>query len=156
MIRRFIFLVFLIPAMFSTNLFAKDEAPLDHKITTEKDLQWTEAGGYMPKGTRIVAIQGDSKKPGIFVMRLEFPGGTEIQPHFHPADEYVTVLKGNFYFGTGSTFDKKKTTAMPAGTFLWLKKGTHHFAWTKGKSVIQIQAQGPWGATFVKPATSAK
>ncbi len=39
----------------------------------------------------------------------------------------------------------------PAGSFVVMPKGTHHFAWTKGETVLHVYAFGPWGLTYVNP-----
>jgi quercetin dioxygenase-like cupin family protein len=39
-------------------------------------------------------LEGDPRKPGPFTMRVSFPDGYRIAPHFHPTAERVTVLQG--------------------------------------------------------------
>jgi len=29
---------------------------------------------------------------------------------------------------------------------------THHFAWNKEETVVQLNGNGPWGITYVNPA----
>ena len=54
--------------------------------------------------------------------------------------------------GMGDAFDKKATTALPAGSFAVMPKGEHHFAWAKGATVVQVHGVGPWGINYVNSA----
>lgn len=115
------------------------------------DLKWVPAPAALPAGAKLALVHGDPKKPGLFAMRLSLPGGYVIPPHWHPADEHVTVISGAFNMGHGKTFDKKKSMKLTAGGFARMKKGTPHFAWTSGKTVVQVHAMGPWGINYVNP-----
>jgi quercetin dioxygenase-like cupin family protein len=91
-------------------------------------------------------------KAGTYVMRLWMPANYQIPPHFHPADEHVTVVQGSFYVGLGGTFDDVSATRLPAGTFASLSKGKPHFAFTQEETVIQLHGVGPWSLTYVNPS----
>ncbi|MDO8520018.1 MAG: cupin domain-containing protein [Deltaproteobacteria bacterium] len=124
----------------------------DHVLLNKKEMQWMAAPAALPPGAKISILHGNPKAPGFFAMRIEAPGGYTIPPHWHPADEHVTVISGTFNMGIGSQMDKTKGKALPAGSFAMMKKGTRHFAWTKGKTVVQVHAMGPWGINYVNPA----
>ena len=47
-----------------------------------------------------------SKKGSEFTVRLRVPDGWKVPPHFHPAEEHVTVLQGAFWMGMGDNFDE--------------------------------------------------
>jgi quercetin dioxygenase-like cupin family protein len=79
------------------------------------------------------------------------PDNYRIAPHFHPADEHLVVTAGVFNMGLGDKLDTGAGQAMTAGSFMVMPKGTHHFAWTKGETIIQVYAIGPWGLTYVDP-----
>jgi quercetin dioxygenase-like cupin family protein len=85
-------------------------------------------------------------------MRLAMPAGYRIPPHFHQADEHVTVISGAFQVGTGETFDESKLTTLPPGTFGVIPLGMRHFARADQATVIQLRGMGPWGLTYVNPA----
>ena len=102
-------------------------------------------------GPEIAVTYGDSSKPGVYVMRVRFPAGFKLMPHFHP-DEWRTgiVLSGNYYFGLGEQWDESKLKPYPAGTFFSEPKGTPHFVWAKdGEVVVQFTAMGPTGLTRI-------
>src|SRR5215208_8157782 len=73
---------------------------------------------------------GDPSKPGVYVLRVKFPAGFKLMPHFHP-DEWRTgiVLTGSYYFGLGEQWDESKLKAYPPGTFFSEPKGAPHFVW---------------------------
>ena len=67
---------------------------------------------------------GDPSKPGVYVLRVKFPAGFKLMPHFHP-DEWRTgiVLAGNYHFGLGEQWDESKLKPYPAGAFFSEPKG---------------------------------
>ena len=92
------------------------------------------------------------KAPNVlFAFRLKWPDNSRFAPHFHPADEHFVVVSGTFNMGLGDKLDTKATKPMTAGSFMVMPKGTHHFAWTKGETVLHVYAIGPWGITYVNP-----
>jgi hypothetical protein len=60
----------------------------------------------LPKGAKMILLEGDPAKDGPFVMRVKMPDGFKIMPHTHPKDERVTVLAGTLYLGMGAKFDE--------------------------------------------------
>jgi len=82
---------------------------------------------------------------------LMFPDGYKVMAHFHPTDENIVVLKGNFMMGIGDKFDEKSLKPMPEGGFMSMKAGTHHYAMAKGETIIQLYALGPFVITYVNP-----
>ncbi len=58
--------------------------PLDPEgfmIASPSDMMPSEGG-------RSVAVYGDSREPGLYVVRITFPPGRGSRPHFHAADPY--------------------------------------------------------------------
>ena len=77
---------------------------------------------------------------------------TRLVPNDEVAVENVTVLAGTLNMGMGDAFDASATKALPAGSFLVMPKGTRHFAFTTGETILQVHSIGPWGITYVNPA----
>lgn len=124
-----------------------------HIMTTPDEIEWGECPPAVPPGAKCAVIEGDMKAPDVlFAFRIKLPDNYRISPHFHPADEHVVVLSGTFNVGLGDKLDTNATKAMTAGSFMVMPKGTHHFAWTNGETIIQVYAIGPWGLTYVNPA----
>jgi len=100
----------------------------------------------------VTVLEGNPGEPGIFTIRLKFPDGYRIAPHWHPAVERVTVITGTFHFGMGETFDQSKATTFPAGSFVFMAPKMAHFAWAEGETLVQLTGEGPWGITYLNPA----
>ncbi len=101
----------------------------------------------------MAVLDGDMKKMGsLATWRLRVPDGWKNSPHFHPADEQVTVLQGAFWMGVGDKFDESALHEVPTGGFHAIPKGVHHFVMARGQTIIQIHALAPWGITYVNPA----
>jgi quercetin dioxygenase-like cupin family protein len=123
-----------------------------HVMVTPTDAKWVQAPASLPSGAQVAMLEGDPAKPGAFTMRIKMPDGYRIPPHFHPADEHVTVIAGTFIMGLGEKFDESAGKPLAAGSFALMPTGTRHFAWTKGETTIQLHGVGPWGITYVNPS----
>ncbi len=99
-------------------------------MVTPAEVQWGACSPALPPGAQCVVLEGDPKAANVlFSYRLKMPNGYKLAPHFHPA--------------------VKATKAMVAGSFVVMPKGTHHFAWTTGETILQVYAIGPWALTYV-------
>ncbi len=131
---------------------AEKAAAAHHAVFTPGNIQWGNAPPVLPAGAKIAILEGDPAKPGPFTMRLKFPDGYKIQPHWHPGVEHITVISGTFHVGLGDKFDNGKGDTMPAGSFGYVAPKMHHFAWTNGETEIQIHTVAPWKLVYVNPA----
>ena len=116
------------------------------------EVKWGDAPPVFPKGAKMAVLAGDPGKPGPFVARLMTPANYKIAPHWHSADEDLTVISGTFYLAEGDKLDTKNAHAMKAGGFHHLPAKTHHFAYSKGPTVVQINSMGPFDITYLDPA----
>jgi YHS domain-containing protein/quercetin dioxygenase-like cupin family protein len=150
-------LVILFPVSLSSALAAEPTNPAaavlrEHILVAPGDIQWTGCSAALPPGAQCAAIEGDLAAANVlFTYRVRFPAGYVIPPHFHPADEHLTVIEGTFHLAPGSRFDKSRTRAMTRGSFMVMPKGHPHFAWTDSETIVQVHAIGPWGLTYVNP-----
>ena len=124
----------------------------DLSIYHPDKLQWVDGPPSLPPGAKMVVLEGDPAKEGLFTMRVRLPDGYAIAPHTHPAVEHVTVISGTMNIGMGEKFDQSSTQPMVAGTFGWWHAGMKHFAWFKGETVIQVHGIGPWKIEYLNPA----
>ena len=123
-----------------------------HIMLTPEDIKWGECPPEVPRGAKCAVIEGDPKAANaLHAIRAKMPDHYKIPPHFHPADEHLVVLSGVFNMGLGDKLDEGAGRAMTAGSFMVMPKGVHHFAWTKGETVLQIYAFGPLDFTYVNP-----
>jgi len=123
-----------------------------HIMVAPEDIKWADCPPAIPFGAKCAVMEGDMKASNVlFAYRLKMPDNYMIHPHFHPADEHLVVISGVFNMGHGDKLDINASRPMTAGSFVVMPKGAHHFAWTKGETIIQVYAIGPWGLTYVYP-----
>jgi hypothetical protein len=115
------------------------------------ELKWGDAPPVLPKGAKVAVLSGDPFKAGAFVMRLKVPASYKIAPHWHSIDEDLTVISGTFYLGEGDKLETKGAHEIKAGGFHHLPAKTHHFAYSKGPAVVQINGMGPFDITYIDP-----
>jgi len=96
-------------------------------------------------GAANAVISGDPRVPEKpYVVRNRFSPGTFSPPHFHPETRYIVVLKGTWWVGSGTDWDKSKTTPVPAGSFVVHHANQIHWDGAKDEEVIvQIMGIGP-------------
>ena len=116
------------------------------------EVKWVEGPASLQKGAKMSILEGDPTQEGPFTMRLWFPDGFVVAPHWHTQVEHVTVIKGVLNFGMGEKFDRGATRAMPAGSCGVWPGGVKHIAGTEGETVLQLHGRGPWPITYVNPA----
>ena len=121
----------------------------NQQLVREAELKWEPS--FM--GCEHANVSGDPTAEGKpFVLRIRCPDGAKVPPHWHPTDENITVLKGNFKIGTGEIFDSSKVTPMEAGNFIFMPKNMRHFALCKGDTVLQVHGIGPFKIIWLNPA----
>lgn len=134
-------------------LILAQQPPADgHVMVTPASIKWGPAPPGLPPGAEAAVLSGDPGKAGeLFTLRLRFPAGYKVAPHWHPGDESVSVLSGQLMVGLGETVDAAKAHTLPAGSFALMPKEVRHYAQAKGATVIQIHGVGPFGITYVNP-----
>ena len=115
-------------------------------------ITWGPAPAVFPAGAKMAVLQGDPGQPALFTVRLEMPDGYRIPSHFHPSDEYITVIQGTFLVGMGDKLDAAQTNPLAQGAFATAHAGQHHFAIAKGRTIVQVTAMGPFALTYVNPS----
>jgi hypothetical protein len=116
------------------------------------EIKWQPGPPSLLPGAQVAVLEGDPNKPGFFCMRLRFPDGYKVMPHWHPKQERVTIISGQLNLGMADTFDPSKTTPLTAGSYSTMPAGMRHFANTKGETILQLATNGPWAITYVNPA----
>ena len=136
-------------ALFATVAVAQDAGP---KGIPASAVKWGPAPDALPKGGEMVGLSGDAGKSGTFAVLLKMPAGYEILAHLHPHTERITVISGEFHFGTGDKLDEKLANKLGPGGFVELPANINHYAFAKVPTVIQISGEGPFGIKYVNPA----
>ena len=114
-------------------------------------ITWGPAPPFFPAGARFAVLQGDPGQTGVYTVRLEMPAGYTIKPHFHPADEHVTVISGTLILGMGDLVNPKGAAFLAPGAFITAAANLHHFAMAREKTVVQVHGQGPFTITYLTP-----
>jgi quercetin dioxygenase-like cupin family protein len=114
-----------------------------------KSLTWGPAPDVFPAGAKMAVERGDPTKTGEFVVRLSFPAGYKIPPHWHPTDEHVRIRSGQFLVGMGDALDPKKTMKMAPGDTGSIAAKMHHYAIAPVPTVLSIRSEGPFAMTYV-------
>ena len=114
-------------------------------------MTWTDfrPAGF-PAGAKRTIIHGDPTKAGDYTMRLRFPDGYRIPPHFHQTAEHVTVLQGTFRIGMGERFDESALASNGPGSFIYAPAKMPHYAVTRGETIVQLHGTGPFVLTLVE------
>jgi quercetin dioxygenase-like cupin family protein len=127
------------------------DGEIHHKVVPVEEVVFQPGPPTLPAGAQFAVMHGSPAEEGPFVLRLKFPAGYIIPPHFHPEEEHVTVISGGFGVGAGEVHDKAAAPILAPGSFVQLPTGMAHFAWTETETVVQINAIGPFGITYVDP-----
>jgi hypothetical protein len=123
-----------------------------HAVMNPADIQWGDAPPIFGSGAKMAVLQGNPGKAGPYVVRLKVPDAFKVAAHWHPMTENLTVISGTFNLGMGDKLDEAKTTPMSAGAFASMPAKMHHFAWTKGETIVQVNGNGPFKLIYVDPA----
>ena len=112
---------------------------------TPDEMKWSSQGALALPGMEQVNLIGNPTKAGPYTIRLKFPAGFKLPPHFHPDAREVTVLSGVWYTAYGETFDSTKLKALPAGSFYTEPANQPHYVEVREPTVIQVSGTGPSG-----------
>ena len=67
------------------------------------EMKWGPAPPVLLKGAELAVLAGDPGKEGPVTVRLKMPKDYAIPAHWHPTDERVTVISGEFGLRDGAT-----------------------------------------------------
>jgi quercetin dioxygenase-like cupin family protein len=121
-------------------------------VATPDKTNWMAAPPSLPPGAQVAVLAGNPGATGPFVIRLKFPDGYKVMPHWHPTPENVTVLSGEFRVAMGDKWDDSKLQSLPAGSFVSVPTHHSHYATAKGATEIQVHGNGPFKLVYVNPA----
>jgi ketosteroid isomerase-like protein len=132
---------------------AYPQAPASqHVMVAPSDIKWSDAPPVLPPGARAAVIAGDPTKPQPFVLRLQMPAGYRVAPHWHPADENVTIVSGTLAVGMGDAFNEASMTTLAAGGYVGLPREMRHYVVARTPTILEIHSMGPFAMTYVNAA----
>ena len=139
-----LFLSISASATISGSALAGDLNPAAVAYVLPDKIEWKQTS----PGSQQSILTGDPSKPGLYVVLVKWLPGNMSHPHFHPNDRFITVLKGTWWVGTGTTFDPASTVPMPAGTFVThFGKQVHYDGAKDEETVLLITGEGPATST---------
>lgn len=141
----------LAAAVLATPAWPADPTP-GQIYMNNADIKWGAAPPVFNKGAKMAVLSGDPGKDGPFVARLMLPANYKIAPHWHSKDEDLTVISGTMYLAEGDKLETQHAHALKGGAYHHLPAKTHHYAYSKGAAVVQINGQGPFDIVYVNPA----
>jgi len=124
----------------------------DHGLMTPDNIKWGPPPSVFAQNAQFAVLAGNPMASGTYVVRLKMPDGYKIMPHWHPATERVTVISGEFHAGMGDKLDEAGAKTFPPGSFASIPPHMHHFAFTKGETVVQVSGPAPFKLTYVNAA----
>jgi quercetin dioxygenase-like cupin family protein len=105
----------------------------------------------MSPGVEQALVDGTPASPGQFAIAIRFRAGGVIQPHWHPGETRVVVIRGDVWVGFADEPDTAHTKTIGAGGFAVVPAEAHHFEGARTDAMIIITGVGPLKTTFVKP-----
>jgi quercetin dioxygenase-like cupin family protein len=117
---------------------------------------WGPAPAVFPAGAQMAVMQGNPGKAEMFTVRLKFPNGYAIAPHWHPTDEHLKVMSGTFKVGMGKKVEAAKMMTLNVGDSATAPAKEPHYAKAQGATIVQVNAMGPFAMTYVNPADTPK
>jgi len=125
--------------------------PMPHAVVHADATAWGPAPPALPAGAQAAVLYGDPHKPGAFTIRLKFPAGFRVPRHWHPSDEQVTLISGDFTLSMGKK-DEAMDAALAPGDYVDLPARMQHQASTQNGAVVEIHSEGPFQIHYVDPA----
>ncbi|MFI4952318.1 MAG: cupin domain-containing protein [Burkholderiales bacterium] len=120
-------------------------------LVNAKNFQWAAAPPALPKGAKVAVLYGDPSSNGPYVLLLSMPSKYKLPFHWHSQAQYMTVISGTLYVASTETYDKKIAHAVKAGGFVYVPPQGQQFAFTKGKTVVEVQGVGPYDIKYTNP-----
>jgi quercetin dioxygenase-like cupin family protein len=142
-------LVFAVATIGFASSSAAAPNPMAPIIVQPSTVNWQPVKGMT--GLNYAVLYGDpTKAGGQYATRYKVPDGFKFPPHSHPQIEQVTVLSGTFLVGVGDKMDPAKMLTLPAGSFVEIPAGLHHYGMAKGETILELHGVGPYVMTMVK------
>lgn len=108
-------------------LYGAEGATIDRNARDYRMPDQIDWKGRPGSVTQTAIVFGDPSKPGLYVELLKRGPDDWSQPHTHPNDRYLTVLKGTMLIGTGAKLDKDNTVALGPGSLIKDIAGQVHY-----------------------------
>jgi hypothetical protein len=115
-------------------------------------IAWGKCPPTLPSSCEMAVLEGNPREAQLFTVRFRISEPLEMQPHWHPRNERVTILEGKVGVGFGDAIDRDVITWFEPGDYYVNAKGAHHFVLVDGPALLQITGIGPWEVNFLEPS----
>lgn len=123
-----------------------------HTIVAADSITFGDPPPSLPPGAKLAVISGDPSKPEPYVMRVQVPAGYRVAPHWHPADENLTVLSGTVALGMGDAWDDSKLRNAASGALVVMPADMRHYFLARNAATFQVHGMGPFTVNYVNPS----
>ncbi|WP_460570153.1 cupin domain-containing protein [Flaviaesturariibacter terrae] len=123
-----------------------------HVMVNEAGVKWMPGPPFLPPGVKLAVLEGDPSKEGLYTVRLQMPANYTIPPHTHPTAEHVTVIQGSLYMGSGKSLNRAGAMQLTRGGFAVIPASFAHYAFCRGKAVVQVHGMGPFAINYINPS----
>jgi hypothetical protein len=79
------------------------------------------------------------------------PPRYKIPFHWQSQATRVTVVSGTLFVANTETFDRKIAVPVKQGGFIVVPARAQSFAFTKGKTIVEIDGEGPFDIKYTNP-----
>ena len=121
-----------------------------HSMVKAAEIKWGPGPDSLPSNVQFAVMSGDPAGTGPFAIRLKAPAGFKVPRHWHPADEQVTIIEGDFHLSMGEA-GKAHDADFVAGDYVNLPMKMQHAASTKNGVIVQVNSTGPFQVIYVDP-----
>jgi len=114
--------------------------PTAREAKKVEDMVWTKAAD----GSTFTNVFGDPSEAGLYVQFVRRPPNSWSTAHRHDNDQFLWVMGGRMYIGTGASVDTDKTVGMPKGSFIHDFANGTHYDGTKDEDLwLLVAGMGP-------------
>jgi hypothetical protein len=120
-----------------------------HDIIHVEQLNWMPGPEGLPTGSEFAVLEGDPTAKVHFTIRLRFPAGYKIAPHYHSSREILTIMKGQFHYGMGKV-QTDDMTLLKVRDFVRVEAVSPHFLQALKATELQVSGMGPFDIVYIK------
>jgi len=101
----------------------------------------------------LLTLNGAADKEGTYHYRARFPSGLKLPPHRNAKDQFVTLVKGIYWLGSGERYNPMKMQELQAGASFFIPAGTPTYAWARTEVILHVLTEGGGTSpiTYVNP-----
>jgi hypothetical protein len=97
------------------------------------------------------ALSGEPQQPGsLYALRYRTTVSCDVPAHWHPEDEHVTVIAGEFRLGFGEIFSIDALRPLVPGSCALVPHHQAHFARYGPGAIVQVHGIGPLTINYIE------